>query len=264
MQVMVVTESYYVRKAFVNALIPRGMSVVHANNIQEFLSKLSKVPVDLVVFDVVNENYAETFRIMAAMKKSPSDRMKKIGKVLFVGTIEKAQVVEALKYGAVGFIKSSAVGNQLVEYLVAAYKKVKGAPPQRKFVRLSMDTSSLDERIGIKFRSPRNLQLIMGVLKDISAGGIAVELVGTFDPDAIVKGMEVQNIQFILNQKDVVVTGVVVAYNKNFCAFRFVQMTGTDQEIISNFIFEKMALDGEPDTADVETSPAESEANEAD
>lgn len=240
MKILVYTQSIYVRKSFINGLIPNGISVYHSENIQEMVGKLSKLVPDVVVFDVINENYDDSYRLMTAMKKSPSEKIKKIAIVMLVGNIDKKNLTKMLQLGAVGFIKSGTDEDSIAKYIINAYQKVKGAPPERKYVRVTLDTSMESERIAIKFRSPVNMQLIMGVIKDISAGGLAVELVGTYDPEAIKQNMEVKNLQFILNTRDVVVNAVVVAYQRNFCAFRFTGLTQGDREIISQFMFERI------------------------
>ena len=150
-------------------------------------------------------------------------------------------MTSAIQLGVKGFIKSNAEEDFVGNYVIEIYKKDKGAPPERKFVRVSFDTSNPNERIGIKFRSPINSQLIMGLIKDISFGGVAVELVGTFPKESLAAGIAVKNMQFILEGKDVYVDGIVVAYQKMFCAFRFVNMSETVSEIISHYIFQRIS-----------------------
>jgi c-di-GMP-binding flagellar brake protein YcgR len=81
----------------------------------------------------------------------------------------------------------------------------------------------------------------MGLIKDISFGGIAVELVGTFPSESLAAGITVKNMQFILEGKDVFVDGIVVAYQKMFCAFRFINMSETVSEIISHYVFQRIS-----------------------
>lgn len=240
MNILIYTQSYYVRKNFVNALIPNGISLFHSENIKDVVTKISSKPIDIVLFDVINENYEEPFRVMTAMKNSPSEKVKKIGIIMLIGTIDKKSLTQCLQLGASGFIKSDSSQDFIAKYIMQTYEKLEGTPPQRKYIRVTLSTEHEEERIAVKFRSPKNMQLIMGVIQDISAGGIAVELVGTYDPEAIEKGTEVMNMQFILEGRDVIVNAVVVAYQQNFCAFRFTSISHQDRESISQFIFEKI------------------------
>lgn len=240
MNVVIHTQSYYVRKSFINALIPIGISLFHSESVEGLIQKISSKPTDIVVLDVIQENYDSAYKLMTAIKNHASEAIRKIGIVMLIGAVDKVKIAKCLQLGAIGFIKSSAENEAIAKYITGLYEKIKGVPPERKFTRVSLDITNESERIAVKFRSPENLQLIMGVIKDISAGGIAVELVGTFDQEAIKNGMEVTNMQFIIDGKDVLVNAIVVAYQKNFCAFRFSYVSQPDREIISQFIFSRI------------------------
>ena len=132
--------------------------------------------------------------------------------------------------------------NVIYKYIMDTYQKVSGIPPERKHVRIKINPN---DRIGIKFRSPVNSQFIIGQIKDISFGGIAVELAGHFPEDSIAIGLEIKNLQFILEGKEIFIDGIVVAYQKKFCAFLFEGMNKEIREIISQYIFEKTYSEGE-------------------
>jgi len=242
MNVLIFTESAYVRKNFVSSLIPNGLSAFQVEKSEDILIRMEEKNADIIVYDAIQENYSEVFEVMDKVKTKEEKNGKHIGQILLISSVDKNFIAQALKHGARGFIKSNASGEVLTKYIIEIYEKIKGVPPERKFARVSLDTTSQAERIGVKFRSPVNLQLIMGVIKDISAGGIAIELVGTFDESAIKTGQEIRNIQFILDRKDVQVDAVVVAYKKNFCALRFVNLSSSEQNTISDFIFEKISV----------------------
>ncbi|MGC8765995.1 MAG: PilZ domain-containing protein [Brevinematia bacterium] len=241
MKVLVYTQSYYVRNAFVTSLIPNGIGLIHVENNDALFNKLDSEKPDIIVMDVVREDFDEVFGIIKNLKNIEKEEIKNIPVVLFIGAIDKQYITSAIKLGVVGFIKSNSSREFISEYLIKIYEKVKGAPPQRKFARVPLDPNNPNEKIGVKFRSPVNLQLMIGVIKDISYGGIALELVGTFSPDSIAVGMEIKGVQFMIEGKDIEVDAVVVAYQKNFCAFRFVGMPNDVQETISHFIFQKLS-----------------------
>ncbi|OHD53627.1 MAG: hypothetical protein A2Y33_06815 [Spirochaetes bacterium GWF1_51_8] len=242
MNILLYTPSIYVRKTFINALIPIGISVFHLDHLAMLFDTIRKNQIEVVIFDVIQENYSDIFPELIKIKQGTEPGLpEKIALLMLIGSVDKTQISRALQLGVIGFIKSNASEETISKYIPEIYQKIKGIPPARKFVRVSLNTLMESERIGVKFRSAVNLQLILGVIKDISAGGIAVELVGTFDPAAIENGMEVKNMQFMLDQKDVLVNAQVVAYQKRFCAFRFTHLSQQDREAISQFIFEKIS-----------------------
>lgn len=242
MNILVYTQSFYVRKTFINALIPVGISVFQTDHLSTLFHSVRKNSIEMIVFDVIQENYEEIFPELIKIKQGTEEGLpEKIGLLMLIGTVDKTQVTRALQLGVIGFIKSNASEETISKYIIEIYQKIRGIPPQRKYARVTLNTSLESERIGIKFRSSLNMQLILGVIKDISAGGIAVELVGTFDQAAIENGMEVKNMQFMLDTRDVLVNAVVVAYQKSFCAFRFTHLSQQDREAMSQFIFDKIS-----------------------
>ncbi len=241
MNVFIYTQSYYARNTFVNALIPKGISLYHAERPESLLEKMKTMQCDIAVLDVIQEDYSIVFNLVKEIKTNAAEQIKNTAVILLIGSIEKQYITLAIQIGVIGFIKSNASEEYVSNYIIDTYQKVKGTPPERKFVRVSVDTTNPNERIGIKFRSPVNSQLIIGLIKDISFGGIAVELIGTFPPDSLAPGAEVKNMQFILDGKDVFVDAFVVAYQNKFCAFRFSDMSNQVQESISHYIFQRIA-----------------------
>jgi hypothetical protein len=241
MNVMIYTQSYYTRNSFVNSLIPKGISLYHAEHADSMVDKLISQKIDVVVLDVIQEDYNTVFNLVKDIKSRDVDDLKKIGIILLIGAIDKQYITTAIQMGVIGFIKSSSTEEFIANYIMEIYQKVKGVTPERKFVRVSIDITNPNERIGVKFRSPVNAQLIIGLIKDISFGGMAVELVGTFPPESLEANIEVKNIQFILDGKDIFLDASVVAYNKMFVAFRFTDMNNQVRETVSQFVFKKIA-----------------------
>ncbi|MCX7821751.1 MAG: response regulator [Brevinematales bacterium] len=241
MKVMVYTQSYFVRNMFVTSLIPQGINLIHVENADSLMQKLSSDTPDIVVMDVIREDFDEVFQLVKAVKSSTDENVKKVAVILLISAIDKQYITAAVQLGVIGFIKNNSTGDFIASYLIKAYEKIKGAPPDRKFARVSLDPNNPNEKIGVKFRSPVNLQLIIGVIKDISFGGLALELVGTFPEDSLAVGMEIKNMQFMIEGKDIDVDAVVVAYQKKFCAFRFVNMSNDVKDTIAHFIFQRLS-----------------------
>ncbi len=241
MKVLIYTQSYYVRNIFVTSLIPSGIGLVHVENSDALFNKIQTEKPDLIVMDVVREDFDEVFALIKNIKGMEKEEIKGIGIILFIGGIEQKYITSAIQLGVIGFIKNTSSKKFITQYLIKAYEKLKGVPPQRKFARVSLDPNNPNDKIGVKFRSPVNLQLIIGVIKDISYGGIALELVGTFPEDSIAVGMEIKGVQFMIEGKDIDVDAVVMAYQKNFCAFRFINMSNDVQETLAHFIFQRLS-----------------------
>ncbi len=238
MNVLIYTQSYYARKTFISALLPFGITLYHTEQSENLINKIQQHLPEIIVLDVIKEDFAAVFELVRKIKNHPSEEAKKSAIILLIGSIDKQAITSAIQVGVIGFIKSNETEDFVYKYIMNIYQKVRGIPPERKFVRVIIDPN---DSIGIKFRSPVNSQLIIGRVKDISLGGLGVELVGTFPSDSITIGSVIKNMQFILDGKEIFIDGVVVAYQKNFCAFLFKDMTAEIRESISQFVFKKIS-----------------------
>jgi CheY-like chemotaxis protein len=238
MNVLIYTQSNYARNTFVNALFSAGITLYQTEHADTLINHIRQHQPEIVVLDVIKEDFIAVFELVKQIKNHASEEVKKTGIILLIGSIDKQTIESAIQVGVIGFIKSNATEDFVYKYIIDTYQKIRGVPPERKYARVKIDPN---DRIGIKFRSPVNLQLIIGQIKDISFGGIAVELVGAFPSDSITIGSEIKNIQFILEGKDVFIDGEVVAYQKNFCAFRFKDMPAEIKETISQYVFRKIS-----------------------
>ncbi len=218
-------------------MFSEGITLYHSEHSDELINKIQQNIPEIVVLDVINEDFTGIFELVKQIKNHSSDEMKKTAIILLIGSIDKQTITSAIQAGVIGFIKSNAAVDFVYKYIMDTYQKVRGVPPERKYVRIKIESN---DRIGIKFRSPVNSRLIIGQIKDISFGDIAVELAGTFPPESIANGSEIKNMQFILEGKDVFIDGIVVVYQNKFCAFRFKDMTTEIKEIISQYVFKKI------------------------
>lgn len=238
MNVLIYTQSNYARITFINALFPAGITLYQTEHNDALINDIQRLAPAIVVLDAIKEDYIVVFELIKQIKNHSSEEVRKTGIILLIGSIDKQTITSAIQVGVIGFIKSNATAEFVYKYIMDSYQKLRGVSPERKYIRIKIDPNDM---VGIKFRSPVNSQLIIGQVKDISFGGIAVELVGTFPPDSIAIGSEITNMQFILESRDIFIDGEVVAYQKNTCAFRFKNMTQEIKEIISQYIFNKIS-----------------------
>lgn len=243
MKVLITCQSNYVLNNFIGALIPKGIELSHVPQLDKVPEKLLTEKIDILVIDAIHGDFQPVFKLMRFVKSHSEESVNKVAILLLIGGIDRQSITEAVQTGAIGFIKSNSAGDAIVNYIMDIYQKVRGVPAERKFVRVSLDITDPNERIGVKFRSPVNSLLIMGLIKDISFGGLAVELVGTFPSESIAPSLEIKNMLFILDGKDVSVDAAVVAYKQSFCAFRFTDMSSSERDSISQFIFARMTID---------------------
>jgi DNA-binding NarL/FixJ family response regulator len=237
MNVLINTQSYYARNAFVNALMPSGITLYHTDNPVNVINEIQQHLPEIVILDVIQEDYKRVFELVKKIKNHTAEEVKKTAVILLIGSIDKEEITSAIKAGVVGFIKSNASVEVIYKHIMDTYQKVRGFPANRKFVRVKMEH---DDNISISFRSSSSSQLILGQITSISLGGIAIDLVGTFSSDNLSVGSEVKNMRFLLDGKGILIDGEVVAYRNNNCALRFNDMTAETGVSISQYIFKKI------------------------
>jgi CheY-like chemotaxis protein len=235
--VLIYTQSNFARDKFISALFSAGITLYQCEHPEDLINKIQQNLPEIVVLDVIKEDFPTVFELAKQIKNHSSREVNKIGIILLIGSIDKQTITSAIQIGIIGFIKNDAVVDFVYKYIMDAYQKIQGVPPERKHIRVKID---LNVRMGIKFRSPVNSQLIIGQIKDIGLGGVGVELVGAFPPESIVNGSEIKNVQFIVEGRSVFIDADVVAYQNNFCALRFKEMTDEIKEIISQYVFKKI------------------------
>jgi hypothetical protein len=235
LKVLIYTQS----DTFADALFHMGITLYRSKNPGDLIDKIQKYFPEIVVLDFTNEDSTATFKLVNQIKDHPDEKIKKTAIILLFGSIDIGNISSAIQAGVAGFIKINAAADLIYDYITTLYQKVRDVPPERKYVRIQIDPK---ERIGVRFWSPVNLILIVGRIKDISFGGIAVELVGTYPADSLAIGTELKSMQFVLDGKYVFIDGVVAACLEKFCAIQFRDITPEIKEIISRYIFEKICL----------------------
>lgn len=238
MNVLIYTQSNHARITFINSLFSAAITLYQTEHSDSIIYDIQRHKPELVVLDVIKEDFKTVFEIVKTIKNHSSEEVKRAGIILLIGPIDKQTIAEAMQNGVIGFIKNNAPEDFICKYIIDAYRRLMGVPPERKYVRIKIDPQ---DSATIKFRSDVNSILIIGQIKDISISGLAVELAGTFPPDSITIGSEITNMQFMLEDKEFFIDGEVIAYQKNICALRFKNMTAETRGTLSQYIFNKIS-----------------------
>jgi hypothetical protein len=245
MKVLLHSQANYVRNHFIASLIPRGIALYHAELPGKVAEAIIAQEADILVIDVIEGDFRRAFSLLLDLKNHENPMVRNIAPIFLVGDVDRENLTNAVKGGAVGFIKSGTNEENIANYLTGVYSKVKGMLPNRKFIRVSLDISNAEDRIGIKFRSPINSLLMIGFIRDISIAGMAVDLVGVFPKDSLSEGANIHGIQCIIDRKDMIIDATVVAWKKPLAALRFQNLPPQEIQTISHFIFHKIAILGQ-------------------
>ncbi|OHD57223.1 MAG: hypothetical protein A2Y33_07460 [Spirochaetes bacterium GWF1_51_8] len=241
MNVLVYTQSKFILERFVDALFPAGISVYHIESSLMIHNKIEKNKIDVLIADLTAENLRPILNSLSDIRGYHVPAIRDIIVILFVGNVTREIVARVLLSGADGYVMSTLRSDKLIQYIMKMYNQIKKGPPSLRFESVKLNPDIRPEYIAVKLLSPAAGQSILGVMLDLSLGGMAIRLVGTYDKNAIEKGMLLQNINFILLGHEIHIDGMVVAYKKDICAIMFTQLTEGDRHEICQFLFMKLA-----------------------
>ncbi|MCX8028421.1 MAG: hypothetical protein N2712_00295 [Brevinematales bacterium] len=234
MKVLLISPSRIVRDAFISELIPRGIEILWCENISEILKKLGDkiTSVDVVVVEVISKYDVVSF--LDAIKALNV----RAAIVLYIDIHSQAEVYEYLKLGVMGFLQKPLKTGIIFNVLSKAYQNFKGAPPERKVVRVQ-----LNEGEGtVDFTLSSGVRVI-GSISDLSIGGLAFSYSLKYE-DKLVPSDEVFEIRIVLRNEDTYVKGKLKAKipEKHLAVLVFTELNVDAIHKISKFIFYKTSI----------------------
>ncbi|MCX8095999.1 MAG: response regulator [Spirochaetes bacterium] len=233
MRVLLITPSRIVRDTFISQLIPRGIVLSWCENISNVIKKIkeSNQSFDVIVIEVVSKydvtSFLSIFRELEL----------KGAIVLYTEIHTPSEVYEYLKLGVSGFLQKPLVTNNIFTVISKAYEHFKGAPPERKVVRVE-----LKEGEGtVEFVSTSGIRVIANIV-DLSVGGLAFSYTSKFE-DAFFEGDEISRLRIILKDEETYAKGRIKAKisDKRIGIIVFTQLNLDTIQKISKFIFLKIS-----------------------
>ncbi len=241
MNVLVISPSRLLRDIFISELIPKGIHVTWSENLDEVREKLEakKLPqLDIVVFEAITK--FDVFTYMKSLRYLLQNQ--KIVFVLYSEIKSKEDIFEYLKLGIGAFLVKPLDRSLVFSVLTKAYERFKGAPPERKLVRVEIEDGSAT----VEFTSLKGIRVISDLI-DISVGGCAFRYLSK-DEDAFSVGEELEEILLIFHSPyniETTVRGKIHSKNpeKKIGVIIFTELTQDAIQKISKFIFHKVSLD---------------------
>jgi ActR/RegA family two-component response regulator len=234
MNVLLITPSRIVRDIFISELIPRGLTVSWEETIEEAISKVKekKLSYDVIVVEVISKYDATSF-ISLIKTILPTSAI-----VLYAELKNPKEVYDYLKLGVSGFLVKPLDKSSIFKVIEKAYINTKGAPPERKVVRVQFNPGEGS----IEFTSSKGIRVI-GNIVDLSIGGCAFSYVDKFK-EAFSEGEEIKSTRLIFRDSETEVTGVIKTKipEKNLAVFLFSTLTPDNIQKISKEIFVKTSL----------------------
>ena len=113
-----------------------------------------------------------------------------------------------------------------------------GISEKRQHIRVSPDPNEL---LRLHFRVSGFANLISGKVRNISMGGIAVELLTPVPQSVIHSGVTIPSINFSLSNKPLTPATQVVLVKEKFVAMRFESLSSEERSLIARYIYRRMS-----------------------
>jgi len=119
---------------------------------------------------------------------------------------------------------------------------IRGTPlehEKRQHIRVSPDPGEL---LRMHFRLPGLTVLIAGMIRNISMGGVALELFNPPEEKELQPGRHIPKLQFNLGTNMLSPSGNVVIFKGKVLAVRFDTLSPKDRENLASFIFKRLSV----------------------
>ncbi|MEN2997489.1 MAG: PilZ domain-containing protein [Brevinematia bacterium] len=231
MRVLLVSPSRIVRDCFISELIPRGIVLSWCENVSDALSEMreKKTTFDVMVLESVSKYDTINFLSMfGGLEVRPII-------VLYTEIHSHEELYDYLKLGVGGFLQKPLNPKNIFPVITRAYENFKGAPPERKVVRVQ-----LEEGEGIvEFTSKSGIRVIGNII-DLSVGGLAFSFAPKY-ANAFEEGEEIHYLKLILRSDETSLRGRVKAKDneRRVGVVIFTELNVDAVQKISRFIFFK-------------------------
>jgi two-component system chemotaxis response regulator CheY len=237
MNCIVLDQSAEIRDSLCYILLSLGVKGLPAASRGEALALVQQDPeVGAAIIDVDNKKVGglELFRELKADEKT-----KGICIVLHSGQSAKDFVVEMVELGIVGYLLKPYDAAQATVKLKGIVQRL--VPPQkekRQHIRIAPEP---DELLRLHFRLVGQSNLISGRIRNISMGGVAVELFNPSDAELMRPGIKIPKLEFTINAKQLSVSAAVVLIKERVLAVRFLSLSSEDKANLARYIFKRIS-----------------------
>jgi len=227
-----------VREGLATVLLSMGIKGVPVASKDEALKAVREgSQVEGAILDVDNRELGG-IELIKELKGKPETRNIKI----IIHTVQSSRefVVQMVEMGIHGYIlkpyNPPAAAKMLQDILISGGAQGK---EYRQHIRVMPDPNEL---LRLHFKSPHLSQLITGKIRNISMGGVALELFNPPPETKLPKGQYIQKLQFTLTAKPLSPAGTIVLFKGNILAFRFESLSEEDRHNLARYIYKQLSF----------------------
>lgn len=234
---MIVLEySPSIGEALCYLLLSFGIKGIPAVNRDKALAELKNNPdIKMGIIDIDNKQ-AQGFKFISDLRKI--DKISRFMVIAHTASAYKLIEPQLIRIGAIGCILKPFDENKTFLSLKNILSKIYFAGKEkRNHIRISPHP---DELLRVHIRIKSCPSLIHGKILNISMGGMAVDLLHPPEAVFLRNDTYIPKIEFMLNFKQVHVSGIIVLTRGNIIAIRFRRLGGRNKWTIAHYIFKKI------------------------
>jgi CheY-like chemotaxis protein len=238
MNCLILSSSPAERESLAYILLPIGVKAVPASSKKEALEIIEKdSQVVSAIVDVDNREI-EGSELIKELRENPDTKHIKI----IIHSVQSGRdfVVGFVETGIHGYLLKPLDQQKATQKLKEVL--IDRAPLQhekRQHIRVNPDPGEL---LRMHFRVPGLTALISGKIRNISMGGVALELFNPPDEKALRPGVRIPTLQFNLGTNSLSPSGHVVLFKEKLLAIRFGPLSAEDRNNLARYIYKKLSV----------------------
>ena len=237
MKALILDNSPAPREEIAYILLSFGVEGIGVSSRQEALSNIQNDKDLKVIILDVDKKELEGYELIEELRKNADTSHLKI----VVQTIQsnKEFVVKMVELGVNAYLLKPLIREnaeqRLGEIVAATGQKQQ---EKRQHIRVNPDPGEL---LRVHFKLADGSKLISGKIRNISMGGLAVELFNPPNADQLAQGTHISKLQFALGAKELTPSGTVVIYKEKIIALRFGSINADAKHSIARYIYKRLA-----------------------
>jgi two-component system, chemotaxis family, chemotaxis protein CheY len=233
---LVVEGSQSVREALCFLLLSFGIRGLPAAGRASALALVREhADITGAIVDIDNQD-VEGAGLIAELRGNPATR----GLPIIVHTIQSGRdfVMKMIESGIAGYLLKPFTADAARARLAGILSKLADHDTQRMHIRVKPDAGEL---IRVHFRLSGHSAMISGRMRDVSLGGMAVELFNPPEPAFLAAGTRIGKLQFSLGPRELSPVAAVVLFKSGVLALRFEGLAGADKSALERYIFKRIS-----------------------
>ncbi len=238
---MILDKSEASREELAHILLSFGIRGVGVQSREEAQKALQSDPeIGAAILDIDNKEL-EGFELLKHIREKPETKHIKIVVQTFQSNREF--VVQLAELGVHGYLLRPYDKEQATKRLKSVVVAPEaGQKDMRQHIRVAPDP---DELLRLHFKMPGNTSSITGKIRNISMGGVAVEILNLPENASLEPGDHISRLNFSLGSTALSPSGAVVIFKEKLLALHFGPFSEEEKNALARYIYRRLTLSGD-------------------